>query len=85
MADYTFTVTITEAQQACIADSVEDWKEWCERAAQYAIDHKAIQCRKRLIQRDENLLGDTIPKDLDARAAAIMAAPRYKNRVYRGE
>ena len=83
MPDFTFTLTVTEAQQKCIADSVLDSQAWCERAAQYVIDHKVEQCRERLISRDEHLLGDTIPKDRDARAAAIMGAPGYKSRAAR--
>ena len=83
MPAFTYSVTVTEAQQKCIADSVLDWKEWAERAAQYVIDHKAERCRERLIARDEGLLGDNIPKDRDARAAAIMALPGYQDRVQR--
>ena len=83
MPDYTFSVTVTEAQEKCIADSVLDWQAWCERAAQYVVNHKAEQCRERLIARDEGLLGDNIRKDRDARAAAIMALPGYRDRAQR--
>ena len=85
MADTKFTASMTEAQRACIADSVEDVDAWVEHAMQWAIDHKAVQCRNRLLTRDEGLLltEDTVPRDLDARAAAIIAAPGYKDRVAR--
>ena len=83
MANIILTVTVTEAQQKCIADSVLDWQAWCERAAQYVVDHKAEQCRERPIARDEGLLGENIPKDRDARAAAIMALPGYQDRAQR--
>jgi hypothetical protein len=84
MSNHTFTVTVTEDQQNAIADSVLDWQAWCEGAAQYAINHKAENCRARLIARDEALLtGDTIPRDPVALAAAIMAQPAYQNREQR--
>lgn len=83
MADHNFNIIVTDVQQKCIADSVLDWQEWCERAAQYVIDHKAERCRERMIERDEGLLGDNVPKDHDARAVAIIAHPDHKDRVAR--
>ena len=80
MPNHTFQVVVTEEQQKCIADSVKDWKSWCERAAQYAVDHKAERCRDRLLDREEHLLGDTIPKDKNARAVAILSNPAHKDR-----
>ena len=83
MPDFTFTVTVTEAQQKCIADSVLDWKAWVLHGAQWTINRKAEQCREHLITREEHLLGATIPKDRDARAAAIIELPAHLDRAAR--
>jgi len=84
MPDITFTVTVTEEQQRCIADSVIDVEAWAKHAAQDRIDNKARRCRLRLTDTHSHLLtGDTIPRDPIALTEAICCAPGYMNRVER--
>ena len=83
MPDFIFNVSVTEEQQKCIADSVVDWKAWCEHAFKYVLNSKVEQCNIRLLDREENLLGDTVPRDKNTRIISILSHVNHKDRKAR--
>jgi len=79
----TVTTYVSDGDLAIIAYDVIDPEAWCREALSYVIRHKIEQCQERLLNQNEQLLGDVIPKDRRERAAAIIAAPGYRSRKQR--